>query len=377
MRVKEKHMIIATTVLLIFVFSGCREDVRMQDNTDIIPGESPSSTQGAIRLEKRLPAFVEEQMDWGSITNNLYANWEAYSLAADIDDNWELFYIGMTADRILQTWNVYVWNPDGSSYIKDAGSSAWLILFQGDVWTPGARALCQAFQFDWAFPNWEPGWKISSEKVSGSFGSEIEWIADDANPHYLYREKLYLPGYGLETEVTMRVFTNSDGTCLLTDRPVLLQSVDHDFSGIDIDVLDDPPLSRDERSGSQWIALNKYIELLNMSEDELLARTEYLKLIETEYEPGYEDAQGVIYDFSRDRCDFIRIPAKLIFPDTSDGTITKDELMAILNARAEWIHPYEDYGYGYAYYFEDCSVFIHSNSDMEIRGDDGIWIKMR
>jgi hypothetical protein len=376
MRVKEKHIIVATAFILIFVFSACREDTRTQDNAGVLSGESLSSAQGAILPEKRLLAFMEEQMNWNFIADKLYANWNSYSTAVPTDEMWELFYIGMTADRILQTWNVYVCNPDGSSYIKDAGSEAWLILFRDDVWAPDARAVCQAFRFDWAFPNWEPGWEISAEEVRGSFGSEIEWIADDAGPYYLYREKFFLPGYGAETEVTIRVFTNSDGTRLLSDKPILLQSDDHDFSDIDINVLDEPPLSRDKRSGLHWAVLNRYIEFLNLSEEEFLARTEYPRLVPTEYPPRYEDAQGVVYDFSGDKCSFVRIPAGRIFPDMGDGTITKDELMTIMNARVEWIHPYEDYGYGYAYYFEDCSVFIHSDSDMEIRGDDEIWIKI-
>jgi hypothetical protein len=174
----------------------------------------------------------------------------------------------------------------------------------------------------------------------------------------------------------MRVFTNGDGTRLLADKPILLQSGNHDFSGIDINVLDASPLNRGERSGLQWAVLNRYIEFLNMEEEELLARAEYPKPVPTEYPPRYEDAQGVIYDFSDDKCSFIRIPAKRIFPDMGNGTITRDELMATMNARAEWIHPYEDYGYGYSYCFEDCSVFIHSNSDMEIGENDEVWIKM-
>jgi hypothetical protein len=377
MHIKEIHMVVAMTALLIFVFSGCQEGTRIWDNTDTtVSDETYSSAQDAINPEERLPAPMEHRMNWDFVTESLHANWEAYSISAYTDDKWELFYLGMTANRILQTWNAYVWNPDGSSYFEDVAGDAWRILFQGDAWMPGARAVCQAFQFDWAFPDWDPGWKVSAEKVEGSFGSEIEWIADEARPHYLYREKLYLPGYGAETEVTMKVFTNGDGTRLLADKAILLQAGDCDFSDVDIVGLDEAPLSRDERSGDQWSALNRYIEFRGMSETEFLTRTEYPKRISTEYDLRYKDAQGVVYDFSRDQCSFIRIPVKLIFSGLNDRTITRDELLTMMNAKVDWMYPIEDYGYGYSYYFDDCDVFFNSDENMEISGEDEIWIKM-
>jgi hypothetical protein len=217
------------------------------------------------------------------------------------------------------------------------------LVFSDPVWSPDSKCVGIAFKFTASFPNWKNA-PISVETVEQAFEGNVHWISP---------EKAEIPYYVFETDIDLqlKVFTNSDGTRLLSDKLVVLQESTADDFVLPHAEIEDEALPAESRRGAQWEPVNEYANLINRPKAEILSCIGEYTITEGIYAPEYvDDDTGIIYQFNADMCSSIKIPAALLFPELNGSDEDGASFLKRMALPADWGYSDGTGRYQYTYW---------------------------
>jgi hypothetical protein len=196
-----------------FSITGCKNEVYLHDGEHEVPTEYKS----------------EAQVDVGS-NNSLRASGETIAKMPAIDTirseiaKYQFLYenLGKRSTEIKLGINGYVWNPDQSEAF-DADSGENFFVFSAPVWDEGSFCIGVSFLFKDVFSDWDDNFTVSPESVA-LVENEITWVEKSSNgPYYKYQ---------VSDNLELCVYSDMDGTFLLTEKPLLLKLTGTDAQGV-------------------------------------------------------------------------------------------------------------------------------------------------
>jgi hypothetical protein len=206
----------------------------------------------------------------------------------------------------------YCWTPgEGEAAYKDwpfAGLDA--LLFSATILSEDSKCVAIAYDFKYAAPDWNGETSFSKDIVLQTNG-DVKWVERNGE------EAAYLEYAfdGLQT----RVYTNDDGTEILSDRNVLLkeESAEEMFGLQDIDIDEGLIVKEYNGNGEERIPLYDYIDCLEKTQEEIAEMFPGNYKFNV-YGSMRELNDNIEYDFIDGFCSHVNVPVEVVFPDLGD-----------------------------------------------------------
>jgi hypothetical protein len=294
---------------------------------------------------------------------------------------------GITArEACIEQVYRYYWKPGGREAVEEF-ERRWALLFSGPVWASGSVCVGIALNPYDTFGYHRVGdrllWEWSDEEISvetvkAYFGDRVDWIGPEVaeNPYYLFRED-----FGI-----WKLFTNSDGSRIRTDMPILVQQEEVECNLNNLPPWEDVngnsetwreyrnPTSA--RTGEHWDPINKYIGMLGKAPDALL--DDYTITEDIYYGEVYVDNKtGALFSFDlANECSGIRVPAGILFPELLEGDKDGLRFLEEMGLSAKWGESGTTLRTGFDYGFDDGHriYFFTDSGDMRLTKNDLVLI---
>jgi hypothetical protein len=314
------------------------------------PENMPSLSNAPSAVSNSKPEAIDtpnisiSRMKWASIR-------EAIRSYGSLPWEKNTFNISAYDACVSQSYR-YAWFPDGSEEVEDY-EERWHLVFSDSVWAPGSTCVGIAVHFNVAFPDWGDE-TISVASVEKVLNDGTTWIGPD---------RTGIPYYSIPNDIgVLKVFTNQDGTKLLTDKPILLQEEDRELT---------PPTHKDRvnpaisRNGPLWSGINTFTERLKKPQTEIMPDSDKITILDGRYGPEYSYiGSEATYQFDTDNnCDLISIPADELFQYLRHGDMDGETFVKEMDLCVTWGYSDGVGQYLYHYAFEDCMVMILSNGE--------------
>jgi hypothetical protein len=332
-----------------FFITGCKDETYLPGSEHEAPTEYKS----------------EARVDAGS-NNSLSVSGETIVKIPDIDTirseiaKYQFLYgnLGKRSTEIMLGINGYVWNPDQSEAF-DADSGENFFVFSAPVWDESSYCVGVSFLFKDVFSDWDDNFTASPESVA-LVGSEITWVEKGSNgPYYKYQ---------VSDNLELCVYSDADGTLLLTEKPLLLKLTGTDeFYGLTSYDSKNLIVNSAEQQDAKWRIANETAESIGMLEEEIAPkRTKHIDELSNTVSYIDEMSQTEYY-MDEGTCYRVNIPIGVAFPIWKGrDVISEEEFRKYFAVPMRWSN-YHFMSWDIA--FEDFAIYFPTDADRSIRGD--------
>jgi hypothetical protein len=347
----------------------------------VLPQEQPSSRESkatdtsAPSQENRERQETDDYSDddWPPVTDRTYPQdltealaWE--QMKANYEDTfWDIR--GKSLKKLVEKryylW--YGWIPDkGEAVYFNSMWDAECVFFSGPILSEDSKCVAIAYDFKYTSPGWNGNTTFSKALVLKA-GWDVKWVErKDAEAAYL--EYTF---DGLQT----RVYTNDDGTEILSDRNVLLkeESAEEMFGLRDLYIDEGFIVKGYNGTDENRIPLYDYIDCFGRTQEEIAEMLPGNYKFNV-YGSVRELNDNIEYSFIDGFCSHVNVPVGVVFPDLGDDAGVDYIKKLGMPFTYRLASPKSTY---YMIKFEKFDIFIYADSDANIVTDEKVAIQFK